>query len=90
MADAAIGRDRHFSMISADALLADAMIVLKRDLDALVGRMSTPANTGQGPSLRRPIPKGKKQAGLCFRGRVRKATPRRHFTLDFVWGPASV
>src|SRR5258708_5359235 len=48
LADAAIGRDLHLLHDLGRALLADAMDVLKCDLDALVGRDVHTGNTGHG------------------------------------------
>src|SRR6478752_6526051 len=84
--DTAINGNLHLVQDLGRVLLADAMDVLERDQNALVGRDIHTGNTGHGLlSCRRSL--AERPCFSCFRAGVRK---REHDALPLgSWGPAS-
>src|SRR4051812_1318492 len=87
LADAALGRDLHLLDDLGSVLLADAMDVLERDQDALVGWDIHAGNTGHGLlSCRRSLADRTMffaNSGRCPQTRTRHPSPQ------ILWGPAS-
>src|SRR5260221_4319713 len=87
LADATLGGDLHLLDDLGRVLLADAMDVLERDQDALVGRDIHTGNTGHGLlSCRRSLTDRTMfflTRAVCRQTRTRRPSPQ------IPWGPAS-